>query len=148
MKPGQVKTVDIYALVEPQTAPGLFITNRADVKSDTPDGINEANNTAYSRNFVLQKADLKITKFGKMDDRVRAGEVLTYTVIVDNLGPSWASKAAVKDIIQTGGTFDFIDVRSDRAAVCKVLPAGLVPTTVNLAAAAWPVVDPDRKSVV
>jgi uncharacterized repeat protein (TIGR01451 family) len=142
LTPGQMRTVDIYALVRPGTQPGTFITNCVDVDSDTPDGINDLNNTACSENFILQKADLKVTKFGKRDGAVRAADILTYTVIVDNLGPSWADNAAIKDVLQTSGKFELLSLHSDRAATCNILKAGTVPTTVNLAAEPWPVNGP------
>ena len=53
---------------------------------------------------------------------VRAGDVLTYTVIVDNLGPSYANYVALKDVLQSGGVYDLIDIKSDRDAVCVGLP--------------------------
>ncbi len=132
---------DIYTIVKPETTPGSTIQNMASVKSDTPDG-NQANNTAKSDNYVLQKSDLKVTKFGKNDGVVRAGDILTYTVIVDNLGPSWAHEVAVKDVLQTAGKFDLIDIQSDRNAVCKVLIAGDTPTKYDLPATPWPVTAP------
>ena len=99
------------------------------------------NNCAASENLVLQKADLRIVKFGKEDGVVRAGDVLTYTVIVDNLGPSYANNVALKDVLQIGRR-----VRSDRhphatatrcASACRdrARRCRLAPT-------AWPIVDP------
>ena len=79
--------------------------------------------------FTLQTnldptADLKITKFGKPDEIVRAGELLTYTVIVDNLGPSWAGGVAVKDILQSDKRFDLVGIDSDRPFSCASVPSG------------------------
>ena len=84
----------------------------------------EANNSATSDNYVQQKADLKITKFGKPDEQVRAGEILTYTVIVDNLGPSYADRVALKDILQSDKQFELIGIESDRPFRCTSVPAG------------------------
>ena len=85
-----------------------------------PSGINAANNTATSENRVKQKADLKVTKFGKNDGAVRAAEILTYTVIVDNLGPSWADNAAIKDVLQTSGKFELLT--APRVAIASQWP--------------------------
>ncbi len=115
--------VDIYALVDADTPPGTTIRNTAEVTSDTEER-NEADNTAFAENLVLQKADLKIEKFGKPDGQVRAGEVLTYTLVVDNLGPSWANGVSVKDLLQSSGRFDLLDVTSDRAMSCSSTPSG------------------------
>jgi uncharacterized repeat protein (TIGR01451 family) len=142
LAPGAVVTYDIWVRVHPWTVidpltPGTTIVNRVTVTSATTD-VCGASNAAASENLVLQKADLKITKFGKMDDEVRAGDVLTYTVIVDNLGPSWANRVAVKDVLQSSEIYDVIDVSSNRAAWCRGLP-GPQPG-VALAATAWPIV--------
>ena len=89
--------------------------------SATPDP-DLVDNVASSKNLVLNEADLKITKFGKMDGEVRAGEILTYTVIVDNLGPSWATGAAIKDVLASSGTFDVLGVLSNRDMECESQP--------------------------
>ena len=127
---GGVRTFDIFTNVDPATLlnltlnpAGTTITNVAVVGSSTIDPI-PATNTASSQNFVRQKADLKVTKFGKKDGSVRAGEILTYTVIVDNLGPSYAYSVTLKDILQASGSFDVIDITTDRAATCRSVPPG------------------------
>ena len=124
--PGEEVSWEIWVRVHPETVidpttPGTTIVNRVVVTSETWDPC-EGSNAAASENLVLQKADLKITKFGKMDDQVRAGEVLTYTVIVDNLGPSYANRVVVKDVLQSSEIYDVIDVNSDRPAYCVGLP--------------------------
>ncbi|MDR7551199.1 MAG: TRAP transporter substrate-binding protein DctP, partial [Armatimonadota bacterium] len=121
--PGESRSVEIYALIKPDTAAGATLVNEAQVTSDTVDP-SPANNTVQAENFVLQKADLAITKFGKPDGQVRAGEILTYTVIVDNLGPSWATGVALKDVLQSSGKWQLLDVTSDRQMSCSSLPAG------------------------
>ena len=139
---GQSREFDIVTQIDPATTldlnlhpEGRTITNTAQVASTTFDPL-LANNTAFRRNFVREKSDLKITKFGKRDGTVRAGDVLTYTVIVDNLGPSWAYSVTLKDILQSSGIYDVIDVASDRPAVCRSIPSG---ATYSLPATPWPV---------
>ncbi len=124
LPPGGMFQFDIWALVKPDTAAGTLITNTATVTSSTPDP-DEANNTAQSQNLVLGKADLKVTKFGKMDGQVRAGDVLTYTVIVDNLGPSFASGVSLKDVLRSSGTFTVIGLDSDLDMTCESEPTDI-----------------------
>ena len=138
LPPGGTWQFDIWALVdpaievEPGIEPSVTITNTAVVASETTLGDpNEVNNTDTAKNLVLQKADLKITKFGKPDGEVRAGEILTYTIIVDNLGPSYAGidgrdpvagNVAIKDILQSDLEFDLLSITSDREMVCSSIP--------------------------
>ncbi len=142
---GQAAHLDIWTEVRPEILAGTTITNVAMVTSQSSLGDPDSTNDVDSaKNLVLGKSDLKVTKFGKNDGQVRAGEVLTYTIIVDNLGPSWAEGVAIKDVFQTSGVFDLVDIATDRPAVCRTLPArpdqpaGGIP----LPASAWPVTDP------
>ena len=41
--------------------------------------------------------------FGKPDGEVRAGEILNYTLVIDNLGPSNAHAVDVWDLLQSNG---------------------------------------------
>ena len=142
MATGSSRTFDIITLVNPATTldlnihpEGRTITNTAQVASTVVDPF-PANNTALAKNFVQQKADLRILKFGKPDDNARAGDLVTYTVIIDNFGPSYAYSVTLKDVLQSSGVFDVVDVASDRPAVCRSIPNG---TTYNLPAQPWPV---------
>jgi uncharacterized repeat protein (TIGR01451 family) len=141
LQAGEMFMVTIVTKVRPDTLPGFILRNCATATATTFDP-NLTNNTGCSENRVEQKADLKITKFGKNDGIVRAGDILTYTVIVDNLGPSWANNVSIKDVLQSAGKFDLIDIHSDRRASCSVLPQGLVPTTTVLPATPWPIIAP------
>ncbi len=68
-----------------------------------------------------------------MDGQVRAGEILTYTVIVDNLGPSWAAGVSLKDVMRSSGTFTVIGLDSDRDMSCSSEPTDInnLPLTVT-----------------
>ena len=134
---GASKEIDIYVEIDPATVidltidpEGATITNSAvalSSPSSPPNATfdpNLANNTSLRENFVEEKADLKVTKFGKKDGAARAGDILTYTIIVDNLGPSYAYSVTLKDVLQSSGNFDVIDVISDRAATCRSIPPG------------------------
>ncbi len=138
MTPTESREFDIWVQVRPETPPNTTIRNVAIVTSTTTLGDPDmSNNVAHSKNLVLQKADLKITKFGKPDGQVRAGEILTYTVIVDNLGPSYAGidgrdpitgNVAIKDILQSDLEFDLLSIISDRGMVCSSVPTDGDPT--------------------
>ncbi|MFN8422411.1 MAG: CHRD domain-containing protein [Anaerolineae bacterium] len=147
-----VRTFDIYTTVRPDIFSGTTITNVSIVTSPTePDrdlnasaGVTNsdiytlgANNVSARKNLVLTKSDLKVTKFGMNNGQVRAGQILTYTVIVDNLGPSFAETVSLKDVLQSGEVFDLIDITSDRATTCKSL-TGAGTETNNIAGTAWP----------
>jgi len=125
LKPGQVEEFYIWARIHPSVPSGTTIINEACVESETTLGDPDlTNNCDQAKVLVLRKADLKVVKFGKPDTEVRAGQVLTYTVIVDNHGPSWASGVALKDVLQASKQFDLIDVTSDRPAQCAALTEG------------------------
>ena len=66
--------------------------------------------------------DLRVTKIGKPDGEVRAGDDLEYTIIVDNLGPIPARNVAIKDIILAdecdGCDFVIETIVSDRVCSC------------------------------
>ncbi len=153
MAAGSNRMFDIWALVRPETFSGTTITNVAIVTSPTEQVrpltptaqapgvpgiyVMGSSNVDASKNLVLTEADLKVVKFGKNDGQVRAGEVLTYTVIIDNLGPSWAEEVSLKDVLQAGETFDLIDITSSRDAVCSTLANGIT-TTNQIAGTLWP----------
>jgi|GEM_PF-1655716 len=67
--------------------PGAFIdpdlTNNCDTETD----------------LVKELADLRVTKFSEPHDTVRAGEIFTYTIFVDNLGPSVARNVVISDTL-------------------------------------------------
>jgi uncharacterized repeat protein (TIGR01451 family)/CSLREA domain-containing protein len=85
----------------------------------TPTTDPDLGNNEDTAEVVLQgMADLRITKFGKPDGQARAGESLTYTVVVENLGPAHAHSVVVDDLLQSSGTFDLVSVASDRPATC------------------------------
>jgi len=135
-------TAVFEVLVTPDTTVecGTMAENTVEVTSD---------NAETTTDSILVRvgcaADLRITKFGKPDDAVRAGEVLEYTVVVDNLGPGAAESVTVVDLLQSSGDFDLIDVLSDRDATCGGLPGP--PAATALAATAWPPADPPLTGV-
>ncbi len=135
---GQSRSFDIWALVRPNIPAGTTITNNVTVSSETSLGDPvAANNAAFAKNYILSVVDLSISKFGNNEGRVRAGQILTYTVIVDNHGPSFAEGVALKDVLQSAEQFDLIDITSDRPATCRSLANGATETNV-LPGTPWP----------
>lgn len=49
-------------------------------------------------------ADLRLTKFSEPHDVVQAGQIFTYTIFVDNLGPDIASHVIVTDTLLSSGS--------------------------------------------
>src|SRR6058998_983657 len=100
------------------TAPneGSTITNTASVSSSSSDP-DSSNNTATASTTVIASADLSITKTDAPDP-VRPGENLTYTLVVNNNGPSTAASVTVTDPLPPVTTFQSI-----------IKPAGWTCTT-------------------
>ncbi len=88
------------------TAPGVAgtITNTAMVDGDVVDPVAN-NNIATAATLVqIEPADLAITKEASPSP-VRLGEVLTYTLVVSNLGPNNATGVKVVDDLPQGVTY-------------------------------------------
>lgn len=87
------------------TAPsdGGSITNQAEVSSDAADP-DSGNNTASEDTTVTAQADLSITKTDDPDP-VNASGTLTYTLTVNNAGPSTGTAVTVTDTLPSGVTF-------------------------------------------
>jgi uncharacterized repeat protein (TIGR01451 family) len=97
---GQSATVEIR--VRPQS--GGTITNMADVTSDAFDPVS-SDNSAGATTTVEPAADLSLTKTDSPDP-VLLGELLTYTLSIDNAGPSDATGVQVADNLPAGVTFE------------------------------------------
>src|SRR2546425_2012796 len=100
------------------TAPneGGTIGNTASVSSSTSDP-DSSNNTATASTTVIASADLSITKTDAPDP-ARPGENLTYTLVVNNNGPSTAASVTVTEPLPPATTFQSI-----------ITPAGWTCTT-------------------
>lgn len=77
-------------------------TNSASVTSDTPDS-NPGNNSDEATVIIsdLGTADLEISKTANIT-AAQTGDLITYTVIVTNLGPDTAVDVTVTDILPAG----------------------------------------------
>ena len=79
--------------------PGMSLENTALVSSDEYDP-NAANNEANADTSVVGVADLALFKAGS--EAVLAGEAISYTIIVENQGPSVAQSVVVRDAVPEG----------------------------------------------
>src|SRR6185437_1701794 len=99
---GGTKTVVVTATVDPSTANNAVLHNTASVSSSTSD-TTPGNNSASADTTVKTQADLSIAK-ADSPDPVIAGNQLTYTLTVQNAGPSDAQAVSVSDTLPTGLT--------------------------------------------
>jgi uncharacterized repeat protein (TIGR01451 family) len=95
------QSATVQITVRPQSAD--TITNQASVSSTDPDP-NPADNSASTQTTVSPVADLAITATA-VPDPVVAGEFLTYTLVVENRGPSEAAAVSVTDTLPTDVAF-------------------------------------------
>jgi uncharacterized repeat protein (TIGR01451 family) len=99
--------VTITATLDPSLAAGSLV-NRAGVSSETSD-LDETNNGDVVTSTVQTAADLVVTKIAS-PETATAGEVLTYTLTVQNLGPSNASGIWLTDTLPIMVTVVYSDV--------------------------------------
>jgi uncharacterized repeat protein (TIGR01451 family) len=97
---GGTFTFFIRGTVSPDAAQGSQILNVATVGAQTEDP-NTDNNTDRAVSTVNTLADLAIQKTAAPEP-VTAGQVLTYTITVQNQGPSAAVNVVITDVLPAG----------------------------------------------
>ncbi len=126
--PGETRTIWVEVAVDNTEAAGDNVAlNTVTVESNTDD-CDVTNNTATANVDVDPFAgtftsDLRVTKYGKPDNIVAAGALLTYTIVVDNHGPDAAMGVTLRELIQSNGEFEIVSIDSNRAATCNSDPA-------------------------
>ena len=90
--------------VDSSTADGTIISNTASVSASTPDPF-LANNSALVTTTVDAQADLAIDKSSNQQ-KVDTGTQTSFTIFVENLGPSDAVNVVVVDTLPVGVTFE------------------------------------------
>ncbi len=98
---GAAATLTVTVRVAASTTTDL--DNTATVTGNQPDP-NPGNNSSRQPTVVIRRTDLAIAKSDNVDP-VTAGELLTYTLVVTNNGPSDATGVAVSDPLPVGTTF-------------------------------------------
>jgi uncharacterized repeat protein (TIGR01451 family)/gliding motility-associated-like protein len=101
MANGATATLSLVATVSSSYSGSLV--NTATVTSATYDPV-PGNNSASQSTTVNRSANLSIVKTDSPDPAV-AGQSLTYSITVTNLGPSDASTIVVNDVFPSGVTF-------------------------------------------
>ena len=81
---------------------GATVTNSATVNSDTADP-DSSNNTSTNTSDATESADLSLTKVATSSPFV-AGTRASWTITVNNAGPSVAANAVVTDVLPAGIT--------------------------------------------
>ncbi|MFD0590920.1 DUF6923 family protein [Paenibacillus sp. GCM10027627] len=92
---GASETILIRGTLSPSSSDS--ITNTAIATSTTPDP-DPTNNTSTIITPVLESADLSVVKLDSPNS-VLAGDLLTYTIVVSNAGPSDAQNATLTDAV-------------------------------------------------
>lgn len=100
MGDGDVVTITITTRVDASFT-GTSVSNTANVSSGTTDP--NPGNDDTETTTITQEADISV---GKIDnpDPVVAGEVLTWTITIDNNGPSDAQNVDMTDVLPSGVT--------------------------------------------
>ena len=107
---GASAMVDVRLRVDDGAADLQVLTNNATTGSDTPDP-DSGNDDAQDTTTVRRQADLALDK--SAIGAAVAGDILVYTLDIDNAGPSTAVDVVVTDTLPTGASF----VSSDPACV-------------------------------
>ena len=104
--PGQTRTVEITVRLRSNVPSGVRVTNRGQVSSTTPLATDSV--TSASVDVVTTAAaDLKIRLYGEPDGLVGSGKWLTYTILVDNLGPGVARNVVVNSLLSSAAVYTF-----------------------------------------
>ena len=110
---GDSATIAIKVKVDPDLVANAggptSICNDVEVTNDVPD-TDLGNNSATACTIVEERADVRVTKVNKPDDEVNAGETITYTILVDNFGPSVARNVQLTDVMLSNGSFTISSV--------------------------------------
>ena len=123
---GETASFTITVKVDADTPDGTVLTSTSTVTSDTT-LINTGDDSASENTTVNAEADLVIAKTDSADP-VIAGNDLTYTVTVQNQGPSDAQSVVVNDTLPAGVTLV-------STSGCNEDPAGVANCTLGTIAA-------------
>lgn len=114
------------------------LSNTATVTGNQTDS-NPTNNQDTEPTAVITSADLEIIKTDDVDP-VTAGNLLTYTLLVTNHGPSDATGVSVNDVLPAGLTFVSANTTTGSVSVTNGVISGSVGNLANGASATITVV--------
>ena len=126
---GASQVFTITATVDPAVAQGTVVTNTASVSSTGTADPSASNDSTFETTTVIAETDLSVVKTASPDP-VTAGELLTYSVTVTNLGPSDSSNFAMTDVLPTQTAF------ASASAGCSQLSGTVTCSPGGLAAGA------------
>jgi uncharacterized repeat protein (TIGR01451 family) len=133
--PGQSVQLVITASVT--AGAGATLTNTATVTSNTPDPNTTNNSSTIMTPVTGPQANLSILK-SDSPDPVAAGSNITYSIFVDNEGPSTATSLTVSDTLPANVTF--VSLTEAAGWTCTEPPVGqtgtITCTATSLASAA------------
>ncbi len=89
----------------------ILITNT--IEASSTEDVYMDNNYDYAATFVQDLADLSVVKMSKPDTVVQAGELFTYTIFVENWGPSSARDVSIRDEILASEYFTVVETILD-----------------------------------
>ncbi|HID89348.1 MAG TPA: DUF11 domain-containing protein, partial [Anaerolineae bacterium] len=100
----------------------IVITNTVEVTGSLTE-TNPIDNVYILPSFVQDQADLQVSKVSTPETSVPAGETFTYTIFVDNYGPSYARNVALRDNILASNDVTILAVNDDpnRADSCTLV---------------------------
>lgn len=104
---GAVQTILVTATVDGNVYPGASLENVVDVTTTSTDN-NLLNNRADADTTVLGAADITINKTQITANPITAGDLVTYTITINNTGPGMARAVDVKDQLPAGLTLERI----------------------------------------
>lgn len=137
---------EIYLVVQVDPDASDTLTNTARVESSSPDTDSD-NDQDEEWTVVVKQADLSMAKTG-VSDIVVAGRELTYTLLVDNGGPSTAEDVVVIDRLSDDVTF----VRAAPVPVSSASPLtwhlGTIPVRCSQEIQLVVQVDPDASDTL
>ncbi|MEM1181382.1 MAG: DUF11 domain-containing protein, partial [Acidobacteriota bacterium] len=124
LAPGASDSVSFTVAVD--SAQTSALSNTATVAADETDPVS-GNNSATEATAVDVSTDLSIAKADSADP-VTAGETLTYTLTVTNLGPSDSTGSTVTDVLPSGVSFDSSSDCTEAAGTVTCAVGGLAPS--------------------
>ncbi len=102
MAAGEQRSIVLAVRVDPGAGAGILLQNTASITTTTPE-LSLANNMATVTTQGFAQADVAIAKSTAISYAL-PGEVVTYTVVVTNYGPSTATEVDVKELLPPGMT--------------------------------------------